>query len=106
MRLSARIERLEQRQASTNRGWKVLHQCDDNPDEFYEEEPGPVDYRRGIVPTDHTGQRRYTRSEIDAMERAGWNVLLIQYMENWRNHDNVLAVVQPGLIDKLLFSED
>lgn len=106
MRLSTRIERLEQRQAATGNGYRVFQQTDDNENEFYSIEPGPVDYRRGIVPTDHTGQRRYSRAEIDAMERAGWDIVLIQYDENWRDHDNVMAIVQPGLIDKLLFNED
>lgn len=94
MKLNARIAAVEKRLKPEQFGWKLFKQADDNENEFYDVTYG----------SDHTGQRRYTRAEIEALERAGWSCLEIVRDENWRARPDVLAVVQPGMVEKYVTS--
>jgi hypothetical protein len=80
MKVQTRLAALEQRLQPGVLGYKVFAQSTADPDVFYAGSDGDdVDYCRDITPTDYTGQRRYTRAEIDALKQAGWDVLLIVY---------------------------
>jgi hypothetical protein len=75
---------VERRLQPAQLGYRTFVQSHNDPTVYFDETDAPIDVWRGITPTDRTGQRRYSRAEIDALAAAGFDVTIVEFTSEWR----------------------
>ena len=85
MSLDGRLTRLENVRVAS-RGIRLFRSNDSVS--FYESLSDGYDYKDAIIGMDGNppsdGRRMWTQAELDDLDRQGWQVLVICYVNNWR----------------------
>ena len=83
--INARLTRLENARV-VSRGIRLFRSNDSV--NFYESLSDGYDYNEVIIGLDGNlpsdGRRMWTQAELDDLDRQGWQVLVICYVNNWR----------------------